>query len=106
MLTVIDEFTIEYLSINASRWLTSECVLERLSDLFFHGDPPECIRADNGPEFTAHRLRDWLGNVCVQTLFIAPGFVNGGRPFFTARRKRRSQFGLRAAFFDVFVIQN
>jgi len=35
--------------------------------------PPEHIRSDNGPEFTAHRVCDWLENVGVKTLFIEPG---------------------------------
>jgi len=35
--------------------------------------PPEYIRSDNGPEFTAHRVRDWLENAGVRTLFIEPG---------------------------------
>lgn len=73
MLTMIDEFTRECLAIDVSRRLTSEDVLERLSDLFIHRGPPEYIRSDNGPEFTAHRVRDWLKNVGVKTLFIEPG---------------------------------
>ena len=70
---MIDEFTRECLAIDVSRRLTSEDVLERLSDLFTHRGPPEYIRSDNGPEFTAHRVRDWLKNVGVKTLFIEPG---------------------------------
>ena len=34
---------------------------------------PDYIRSDNGPEFTAHAVRDWLGRVGVRTLFIEPG---------------------------------
>ena len=37
-----------------------------------HG-PPEYLRSDNGPEFTAKLVRRWLGRVGVETLFIAPG---------------------------------
>ena len=73
MLTLIDEFTRECLAIDVARRMTSEDVLERLSDLFIHRGPPEYIRSDNGPEFTAHRVRDWLENVGVKTLFIEPG---------------------------------
>ena len=73
MLTLIDEFTRECLAIDVSRRMTSEDVLERLSDLFIQRGPPEYIRSDNGPEFTAHRVRDWLQNVGVETLFIEPG---------------------------------
>ena len=37
-----------------------------------HG-PPEYLRSDNGPEFTAKLVRRWLGHVGVETLFIEPG---------------------------------
>ena len=35
--------------------------------------PPEYLRSDNGPEFTAKLVRRWLGRVGVETLFIEPG---------------------------------
>jgi len=73
MLTVIDEFTRECLAIDVARRLTSEEVLERLSDLFVRRGVPQYIRSDNGPEFTARVVRDWLRRVRVQTLFIEPG---------------------------------
>ena len=47
-------------------------VLEQLSDLLTQRGPPEYIRSDNRPEFTAHPVRDWLDNVGVKTLFIEP----------------------------------
>ncbi len=37
-----------------------------------HG-PPANLRSDNGPEFTARVVRQWLGELGVKTLFIAPG---------------------------------
>lgn len=73
MLTVIDEDSRECLAIDVARRLTSEDVLERLSDLFVRRSVPEYIRSDNGPEFTAQQVRDWLERVDVQTLFIEPG---------------------------------
>ena len=73
MLTVIDEFTRECLAIDVARRLTSEDVLERLSDLFVRRGVPAYLRSDNGPEFTATKVRDWLASVGVKTLFIEPG---------------------------------
>ena len=73
MLTLLDEFTRECLAIDVSRRLTSEDVLERLSDLFVRRGVPRYIRSDNGPEFTAGKVREWLERVDVQTLFIEPG---------------------------------
>ena len=73
MLTIMDEFTRECLAIDVAKRLTSEDVLERLSDLFVHRGVPEHIRSDNGSEFTAKCVREWLGRVGVKTLFIEPG---------------------------------
>jgi putative transposase len=73
MLTVIDEFTRECLAIDVSRRLTSDDVLERLSDLLVRRGVPGHIRSDNGPEFTAKAVREWLGRVGVKTLYIEPG---------------------------------
>ena len=73
MLTIVDEFTRECLAIDVERRLGSSDVLERLADLFVRHGTPEYIRSDNGPEFTAHAVRRWLGRVGVRTLFIEPG---------------------------------
>lgn len=73
MLTLIDEHTRECLAIDVRRKLNSEDVLERLSDLFVHRGVPDYIRSDNGPEFTAIKVREWLERVQVKTLFIEPG---------------------------------
>jgi transposase InsO family protein len=34
---------------------------------------PENIRSDNGPEFVANAIRNWLGESSVETLYIEPG---------------------------------
>jgi putative transposase len=73
MLTLIDEYTRECLAIDVARSLKSEDVLERLSDLFVRRGVPTYIRSDNGSEFTATKVREWLARVGVKTLFIEPG---------------------------------
>jgi transposase InsO family protein len=73
MLTMVDEFTRECLAIDVARRITSEDVLERLTDLFILRGVPDHIRSDNGAEFTAHAVRAWLMKVGVKTLFIEPG---------------------------------
>jgi putative transposase len=73
MLTLIDEHSRECLAIDVARRLTSEDVLERLSDLFVRRGVPDYIRSDNGPEFTAKKVTEWLERVEVKTLFIEPG---------------------------------
>lgn len=63
MLTVIDEFTRECLAIDVARKLNSEDVLERLSWLMLARGVPEHIRSDNGSEFTARAVQQWLRRV-------------------------------------------
>ena len=67
MLTLIDEYSRECLSIDVARSLTSEDVLERLTMLFITRGVPDYIRSDNGSEFTATAVRDWLSRVGVKT---------------------------------------
>jgi putative transposase len=48
-------------------------MLERLSDLFIRRGVPEHIRSDNGPEFTATKVRERLRRIGVKTLYIELG---------------------------------
>ena len=73
MLTVLDEYSRECLAIVVARRLQSDDVLETLSGLFAEHGPPANIRSDNGPEFTATVVREWLRGLGVKTLFIEPG---------------------------------
>jgi putative transposase len=73
MLTVIDEFTRECLAIAVDRHIRSGDVLQVLTDLFTQHGAPDYIRSDNGSEFTAQVVRDWLPRVGVKTLYIEPG---------------------------------
>ena len=73
ILTLIDEYTRECLSLTVARKLNSQNVLDELSTLFLTRGIPEHIRSDNGPEFTAKAVREWLELVGVKTLFIEPG---------------------------------
>ena len=73
MLAVIDEYTRECLAIRVARRMTNHDVLYTLSELFLEHGVPEHIRSDNGPEFVAKAIREWLSNLGVRTLFIEPG---------------------------------
>lgn len=73
MLTLVDEYTRECLAIDVARRMSSEDVLERLTDLFIRRGVPDHIRSDNGGEFTATAVRSWLERMEVRTLFIEPG---------------------------------
>lgn len=73
MLTVIDEYSRECLAIVVERRLQSDDVLSCITELFVKHGPPEHIRSDNGSEFSARVVRQWLKRLGVQTLFIEPG---------------------------------
>lgn len=73
ILTLIDEYTRECLALRVARRLGSMDVIETLADVMLQHGVPEHIRSDNGPEFIAGRLRDWLGKVGVRTLYIERG---------------------------------
>ncbi len=73
MLTVIDEYSRECLAIVVSRQLKASDVLDKLSELFIEKGLPQYIRSDNGPEFISKKLRKWLCDNKIQTLYIEPG---------------------------------
>ena len=73
MLNVIDEFTRECLTIRIDRGLKSTDVIDVLSDLFISRGVPGHIRSDNGPEFIAKAVREWIAAVGARTAFIEPG---------------------------------
>jgi len=73
MLNIIDEYSRECLAILVRRQITSQDVINVLFELFIFRGIPEHIRSDNGPEFTAKAVRNWLERLGVKTLFIEPG---------------------------------
>jgi putative transposase len=73
ILTILDEYTRECLSIRVARRITAQDVIYELGDLFLEKGIPEHIRSDNGPEFTARAIRQWLRDLGVKTLYIEPG---------------------------------
>ena len=72
-LAIMDEFTRENLCLDVGYGFTSEDVIERLVALSAERGLPKFIRSDNGPEFIAASLREWLGQLDVGTLYIEPG---------------------------------
>lgn len=73
LLTVIDEYTRKCLAIRVGYHLTSHDILDTLSDLFIQEGIPEYIRSDNGSEFRAQILKEWLQSLKVKTAYIEPG---------------------------------
>ncbi len=87
MLNLIDEFTHECLAIRVQRRLKAIDVIDVLSDRFILRGMPEHIRSDNGAEFAAKAVQEWIAAVGVKTAYIAPGspWENGFIESFNAR---------------------
>jgi len=87
MLNILDEFTHESLAIRVARRLKAIDVIDVLSDLFILRGVPGHIRSDNGPEFVAKAVQEWITAVGAKTAYIAPGspWENGYIESFNAR---------------------
>jgi transposase InsO family protein len=72
-LNILDEYTRECLAIRVDRKLNSSNVIDALTDLFIMRGFPEHIRSDNGPEFVAKSVREWISAVGAKIAYIEPG---------------------------------
>jgi len=86
-LTVVDEFTRECVALEVARSMTANDVLDILVELFKTRGVPRHIRSDNGPEFIAKAMRDFLKATEVEALYIEPGspWQNGYAESFNSR---------------------
>lgn len=73
ILTVIDEYTRESLAVETSTSIRSGKVLDVLAGLIKERGAPGHLRSDNGPEFVAARVKQWLSEKGIETLYIEPG---------------------------------
>ncbi|MGH2968382.1 MAG: IS3 family transposase [Solirubrobacteraceae bacterium] len=73
LLNVVDEFTREALVMQVDRSITAGQTVAALARLVAVRGCPENVRCDNGPELTAHALRDWCASASVTTSYIEPG---------------------------------
>lgn len=98
-LNIIDEYSRECLASIPKRKWNHVQIIEILADLFITKGTPEYIRSDNGSEFTATKLREWLSEVNVATAYIEPGspWENGYCESFNS--KMRDEF-LNMEIFD------
>ena len=86
-LNVIDEYTRLCLRIEVGRSMTAKTVVRVLAELVqIHGEPG-ALRSDNGSEFTAQVVKDWLSAAGIPTLYIEPGspWENGYAESFNSR---------------------
>jgi putative transposase len=73
MLTILDEYTRECFIIHVARSISSQQVIQILEWLFLVRGAPSHLRSDNGPEFIAFALQQWLRDHNCHTLYIKPG---------------------------------
>jgi len=73
MLTMIDEYTRKCLTIHCASRIGSVQVIEQLANAMIENGISEYIRSDNGPEFIAKELHNWLSGIGVKTAYIEPG---------------------------------
>jgi putative transposase len=72
-LRVVDEYSKECLAIVVERSLPAARVLQVLQQLVGRYGLPRYRRSDNGPEFIARRVRQWLASTGITRAYIAPG---------------------------------
>jgi putative transposase len=102
ILSVIDEYSRECMLLRAARSFPSRRVIDCLEELLVTtGRKPEWLRSDNGPEFVAGKVRQWLGTAGVGTAYITPGspWENGHVESFHA--SLRAEFLDRELFFNM-----
>lgn len=87
LLTVEDEYTREGLAIKTATSIKSAAVIKVLAGLIAERGVPECLRSDNGPEFLAVCIKEWLKDRRIETLYIEPGspWQNGKGESFNGR---------------------
>src|SRR6185295_18468820 len=73
MLVVVDEYTRECLAIEVGRRMEAVDVVKVLSKVILERGVPQHIRSDNGPEFIAREVREYLRKIGAETLYIEPG---------------------------------
>jgi putative transposase len=73
MLTLIDEFTRQCLAIYPAWSIRANDVIKVVTDAMKNYGQPEHLRSDNGPEFIAYAIKDWLEDLNVKTIYISPG---------------------------------
>lgn len=73
ILGILDEHTRECLALLVARSIKAEDLIGLLAVLMIEHGVPDHIRSDNGPEFAAQAVQDWLLSIGSSALFIGPG---------------------------------
>jgi transposase InsO family protein len=98
-LPICDEFSRELVALEVERRMEAKDVIRILDEaVLARGSAPEFIRSDNGPEFVAKAVQEWIARRGFRTLYIKPGapWQNAYSESFNSRF--RDEFLNREAF--------
>ena len=73
MLTLIDEHTRRCLAMHVGWSIRAVDVITIVEAAFVRYGRPQHLRSDNGPEFIAYAIQDWLKEQEIKTIYIRPG---------------------------------
>jgi transposase InsO family protein len=73
VLTLLDEHTRECLAAHVDWSIRAVDVITVVEAAMARYGMPEHLRSDNGPEFIAYAIQDWLKSKNVRTIYITPG---------------------------------
>jgi len=73
MLTLLDEHSRRCLAVHVGWSIRAVDVITIVEMAFARYGKPHHLRSDNGPEFIAYAIQDWLGRNEIKTLYIKPG---------------------------------
>ena len=100
-LSVIDEFSRQCHSLRPRSSYRAENVIEVLEDLIAEHGTPKYIRSDNGPEFIAYKIRDWLKSNDIKSHYITPGSPWENAYIESFHDKLRDEFLNREIFYSL-----
>ena len=73
MMTLLDEYTRQCLTIRVERQITSAQVLEVLEKAMIQYGVPRYIRSDNGSDCFATKIQQWLKDHHIRTIYMDTG---------------------------------
>lgn len=73
ILTLLDEHTRQCLAVHAAWSIRAVDAITVIEAAIARYGAPEHLRSDNGPEFIAYAIQDWVEAKQIKTLYIKPG---------------------------------
>ena len=93
--------SLKHFTVYVARHIKALDVIDALSELMLGRGIPRHIRSDNGPEFVATILRDWLKRIGTETAYIEPGSSWQNSYCESLNGKLRDQFLVGELFYSL-----